>query len=83
MDDTQKVFIVDDDEGVRDGLSLLLDTVDQPCELFKDAREFPKLTQRLIAEGYKPDEIEKIWGGNVLRVLQEGWGNRDSSPRSE
>jgi FixJ family two-component response regulator len=40
MDDNQKVFIVDDDEGVRDGLSLLLDTVNQPCELFSDACEF-------------------------------------------
>lgn len=40
MDDKQTVFVVDDDEGVRDGLSLLLDTVDQKCELFKDACEF-------------------------------------------
>ena len=40
MDDKQTVFIVDDDEGVRDGLSLLLNTVGQPCELFGSAYEF-------------------------------------------
>jgi len=40
MADKQTVFIVDDDEGVRDGLSLLLDTVGQPCELYSSAPEF-------------------------------------------
>ena len=40
MNDKQTVFIVDDDEGVREGLSLLLDTVGQPCELFSSAYEF-------------------------------------------
>lgn len=40
MGDKQTVFIVDDDEGVRDGLSLLLDTVGQPCELYSSAHEF-------------------------------------------
>ena len=40
MNDKQTVFIVDDDEGVRDGLSLLLDTVGQPCELYSSAYEF-------------------------------------------
>lgn len=36
----QIVFIVDDDEGVREGLSLLLETIDQPCEAFGSAIEF-------------------------------------------
>ena len=40
MTDKQTVFIVDDDEGVRDGLSLLLATVGQPCELYESAHEF-------------------------------------------
>jgi len=42
MADKQKVFIVDDDEGVREGLSLLLATVGQPCELYESAHEFMK-----------------------------------------
>ncbi len=40
MYDKQKVYVVDDDEGVRDGLSLLLATVGQPCELFESASDF-------------------------------------------
>jgi len=34
------VFIVDDDEGVREGLGLLLETIDQPYRLFSSAVEF-------------------------------------------
>lgn len=40
MHSTQTVFIVDDDEGVRDGLSLLLDSINQPCEVFESAFDF-------------------------------------------
>ena len=40
MDDKQTVFVVDDDEGVRDGLSLLLETIGQDYELFESAYDF-------------------------------------------
>ncbi len=40
MDRKQTVFIVDDDEGIREGLSLLLETVGQSCELYSSALEF-------------------------------------------
>ena len=40
MNDHQTVFIVDDDEGVRDGLSLLLATVGLSCELYESAHHF-------------------------------------------
>lgn len=40
MNDRQTVFVVDDDEGVRDGLSLLLSTVGQPCELYESGHDF-------------------------------------------
>lgn len=40
MSDDQTVFIVDDDEGVRDGLSLLLATIGQSCELYESAQDF-------------------------------------------
>jgi len=40
MHDDQTVFVVDDDEGVRDGLSLLLATVGQTCELYESAYDF-------------------------------------------
>lgn len=42
MDREQTVFIVDDDEGIRDGLGMLLATVGQPCEVFASAAEFLK-----------------------------------------
>ncbi len=40
MDRQDTVFIVDDDEGIREGLGLLLETVSQPYELFSSAIEF-------------------------------------------
>ena len=52
---------------------------DPPDDL-KDAIRLPKLTQRLIAEGYRPGEIEKIWSGNALRVLRQGWGRQVNRP---
>lgn len=36
----QIVYIVDDDEGIREGLSLLLETVGQACELYQSATDF-------------------------------------------
>ncbi len=40
MNKDQTVFVVDDDEGIRDGLGMLLATVGQPYEVFGSATEF-------------------------------------------
>ncbi len=40
MDNQETVFVVDDDEGIREGLGLLLETVGQPYELYSSAIEF-------------------------------------------
>lgn len=40
MDKQETVFVVDDDEGIREGLGLLLETVGQPYELYSSAIEF-------------------------------------------
>ena len=40
MDKQETVFVVDDDEGIREGLALLLETVGQPYELYSSALEF-------------------------------------------
>lgn len=40
MDNRQIVHVVDDDEGIREGLALLLETVSQPCQLYSSATEF-------------------------------------------
>ena len=37
---------------------------------FEDARDYPKITARLLAAGYSQAEIQKVWSGNVLRVLR-------------
>jgi len=37
---------------------------------FEDARDYPKITARLLAAGYSRDDIQKVWSGNVLRVLR-------------
>ena len=37
---------------------------------FEDARDYPKITARLLAVGYSKDDIQKVWSGNVLRVLR-------------
>ncbi len=36
-----------------------------------DASQLRNVTRELLRRGFSPDEIEKIWGGNWLRVLQQ------------
>lgn len=48
---------------------------------FEDARDYPKITDRLLAEGFSRDDIQKIWSGNVLRLLRAAEAQaRPSSP---
>jgi membrane dipeptidase len=35
-----------------------------------DVSQIPRVTERLLAEGYTRADLEKIWGGNVLRVMR-------------
>jgi membrane dipeptidase len=35
-----------------------------------DASDYWKISERLLAEGYTRDDLAKIWGGNVLRLLR-------------
>ena len=37
---------------------------------WSDATETLNITKELVARGYSEADIEKIWGGNLLRVLQ-------------
>ena len=34
------------------------------------ANEFPQVTMELIRRGYSDEDIAKIWGGNLMRVLE-------------
>ncbi|MEH6559166.1 MAG: membrane dipeptidase [Oceanicoccus sp.] len=38
---------------------------------YKDASEALNVTKELVARGYSQEDIEKIWGGNFLRVFRE------------
>ena len=36
----------------------------------EDASQLPKLTTALLAKGYSAADVEKILGGNILRVME-------------
>jgi membrane dipeptidase len=40
-------------------------------EGMEDVSFLPKVTERLLAEGYSEADIQKIWSGNMLRMLQQ------------
>lgn len=37
----------------------------------EDATDYPKITARLLKEGLTPQDLAKIWSGNVLRILKK------------
>ena len=36
----------------------------------EDATKYPRVTERLLKEGYSQQDLQKIWSGNVLRVMR-------------
>jgi len=40
-------------------------------EGWQDASETLNVTKELVKRGYTQEEIEKIWGGNLLRVMEQ------------
>ena len=39
-------------------------------EGFRDITALPKITARLLKEGYTEADLQKMWGGNVVRLLK-------------
>jgi membrane dipeptidase len=37
---------------------------------YRDASEARNVTRGLLARGYSPDDVAKIWSGNFMRVLR-------------
>lgn len=37
---------------------------------FRDITALPKITERLLKEGYSEADLQKMWSGNVLRLLK-------------
>lgn len=45
-----------------------------PPDDIKDMSQMPKLTKALIEDEFSKEEVEKILGKNVIRIINEGWG---------
>lgn len=58
------------------GIGTDFDGFTTPPSDLVNAAQMPRLTQRLLSEGLTPDQIQKILGGNSLRVLRQAWGRR-------
>ncbi len=52
------------------GLGSDFDGADMPYGM-EDASDLPKITGALLAKGYSPADIQKILGGNTLRLMQD------------
>jgi membrane dipeptidase len=52
------------------GIGSDFDGVDCVPTGLEDVSKFPNLTRALLEKGYKPEDIRKIYGGNVLRVMR-------------
>jgi len=61
------------------GVGTDFDGFTDPPDDLPDASQLPRLTQRLLVEGFTPEAIAQIWGGNALRVLRQGWGTNSSA----
>jgi membrane dipeptidase len=58
------------------GLGTDYDGFTEPPTDLLNAATLPRLTQRLLAEGFTQRRVEKILGGNALRVIRQGWGRK-------
>jgi membrane dipeptidase len=56
------------------GLGSDFDGISRPPDGLDDASDFPKITTTLLQRGYKPAEVKKILGGNVMRVFERVCG---------
>lgn len=58
------------------GLGTDFDGFTEPPSDLLNAAQLPRLTQRLLAEGFNATQVKKILGDNALRVLRQGWGKK-------
>jgi membrane dipeptidase len=52
------------------GLGSDFDGIESPPQQLNDVTCYPLVTKELLKRGYKPAEVEKILGGNFIRVLK-------------
>ena len=46
----------------------------------EDVAHIPKITERLLANGYDETSLQKIWSGNALRVLRAAEQGKQAAP---
>ena len=61
------------------GFGADFDGITQVVEGLEDVSKYPDLTAELLKRGYKDDDVKKIIGGNVLRVLRQA-ADRNKTP---
>ena len=52
-------------------------------EGMEDVSFLPKVTERLLQEGYTEEDLKKIWGGNLMRVLRQAEAAKEQPPAQE
>ncbi len=52
------------------GIGSDFDGVSCTPEGLEDVSKFPNLTRALLEKGYSAEDIRKIYGGNLLRVMR-------------
>jgi membrane dipeptidase len=52
------------------GLGSDFDGIESPPRQLDDVTDYPLITRELLKRGYKPADIEKILGGNFIRVFK-------------
>jgi membrane dipeptidase len=52
------------------GLGSDFDGISQVPKQLEDVSSYPYITQELLNRGYKPAEVRKVLGGNLLRVMR-------------
>ena len=70
------------DAGGEDlpGIGTDFDGFATPPDDLDNASQLPRLTQRLVVDGYNEVQIKKILGENALRAIRAGWGRRSPAP---
>ena len=53
------------------GLGSDFDGIDTPPRGMEDVSKIPDLVRELARRGYSEEDLEKILGGNVLRVMRQ------------
>ena len=48
--------------------------VDEQLEGYRGMQDLPRLTDALLGRGYSEDDVQKVLGGNFMRVFRQVWG---------